>query len=76
MIRTTLSTTHMARSARCLLMAAALTLTTALSGGMLQGQVAAYANASRHSPLMRHWGRPKVHGLTFSHQPTPEVHGL
>jgi hypothetical protein len=47
MIRTTLNPTHIAHTARCVLVAATLTATTALIGGGLQSPVAAHAASIR-----------------------------
>jgi hypothetical protein len=66
MIRTTLNQTHIARNARCVLVAATLTVTTALIGGGLQSPTAAHAASIRpattsaasylgHVPLMNRW---------------------
>ena len=70
MIRVMLSTTliaHIARSTRCLLVAATMALTTALTGGMLQGPAAAYAGG--------HWSKPvRSHITTFLQVPRTYSH--
>jgi hypothetical protein len=62
MIRTTLTPTHIARTARCLLVAG--TLATALIGGGLQSPAAAHAANTR--PAATSPVRPLVHGLVNS----------